>query len=564
MISSDKEMVQLLVEQCVSHGVKHVVCSPGSRNAPLVIAFDEHPEIECLVIHDERSAAFFALGITQQTNAPVAIVCTSGSAPLNYYPAVAEAYYQELPLIVITADRPMEWTDQGDGQTIRQREVFQNHVRYSCNFTESTHHPDERWYIERETAIAFSMANGQWKGPVHFNVALREPLYETQNVPSRFETRSIEMVNVGFAPDDATLNLLLEGMSTTKKLVLVGQLPPDQSLLHELSLFAGDSSVAVLVENTSNLVDQKFIHCIDRALNTILPEQIEEYRPELLITLGGAVVSKRVKNFLRNHKPMMHWKVGFSFPYMDTYQALSHSFQVSPHEFFRTLNKLVYERSKSNFAGKWRQIDQLNKHKASEFLKSAPFSDLQIFHNALDVLPEGVHLHIGNSSVVRYCQLLDPIRSVTYWCNRGTSGIDGSTSTAVGAAFASPDQIHVLLTGDVSFFYDSNGLWNSYVGRNLRIILINNGGGGIFRIIPGPAQSPKLEKYFEARHDFTARGICDAYRLEYDFVTSNDNLESKLEKLFGEAVNGPYLLEVFTQDAENSQVLESFFKFIRL
>lgn len=564
MISSDKETVQLLVEQCVSHGVKHVVCSPGSRNAPLVIAFDEHPDVECLVIHDERSAAFFALGITQQSNAPVAIVCTSGSAPLNYFPAVAEAYYQELPLIVITADRPMEWTDQGDGQTIRQRGVFQDHVRYSCNFTESTHHPDEHWYIERETAIAFSMANGQWKGPVHFNVSLREPLYETRNVPNRFGTRSIERVNVGFAPDDATLNLLLEGMSKTKKLVLAGQLSPDRSLLQELSLFAGDSSVAVLVENTSNLVDQKFIHCIDRALNTIVPEQIEEYRPELLITLGGAVVSKRVKNFLRNHKPLMHWKVGFSFPYMDTYQSLSHSFQVAPHEFFKTLNKLVYERSKSNFAGKWRQIDQLNKHKASEFLKSVPFSDLQVFHKALDVLPERMHLHMGNSSVVRYCQLFDPISSVSYWCNRGTSGIDGSTSTAAGAAFVSPDQMHVLVTGDVSFFYDSNGLWNSYLGRNLRILLINNGGGGIFRIIPGPAQSPKLEKYFEARHDFAARGICDSYRLEYDFATSNDNLDSKLEKLFAEDINGTCLLEVFTQDAENSQVLESFFKFIRL
>lgn len=564
MISSDKETVQLLVEQCVSHGVKHVVCSPGSRNAPLVIAFDEHPDVECLVIHDERSAAFFALGITQQSNAPVAIVCTSGSAPLNYFPAVAEAYYQELPLIVITADRPMEWTDQGDGQTIRQRGVFQDHVRYCCNFTESTHHPDEHWYIERETAIAFSMANGQWKGPVHFNVSLREPLYETRNVPNRFGTRSIERVNVGFAPDDATLNLLLEGMSKTKKLVLAGQLSPDRSLLQELSLFAGDSSVAVLVENTSNLVDQKFIHCIDRALNTIVPEQIEEYRPELLITLGGAVVSKRVKNFLRNHKPLMHWKVGFSFPYMDTYQSLSHSFQVAPHEFFKTLNKLVYERSKSNFAGKWRQIDQLNKHKASEFLKSVPFSDLQVFHKALDVLPEQVQLHMGNSSVVRYCQLFDPISSVTYWCNRGTSGIDGSTSAAAGAAFVSPDQMHVLVTGDVSFFYDSNGLWNSYLGRNLRILLINNGGGGIFRIIPGPAQSPKLEKYFEARHDFAARGICDSYRLEYDFATSNDNLDSKLEKLFAEDINGTCLLEVFTQDAENSQVLESFFKFIRL
>ncbi|MEY4603072.1 MAG: 2-succinyl-5-enolpyruvyl-6-hydroxy-3-cyclohexene-carboxylic-acid synthase [Bacteroidota bacterium] len=563
MISSDKETVQLLVEQCVLHGVKHVVCSPGSRNAPLVIAFDEHPSVECLVIHDERSAAFFALGIIQQTKAPVAIVCTSGSAALNYYPAVAEAFYQELPLIVITADRPEEWMDQGDGQTIRQQGVFRDHVRYSCQFSESIRHSDERWKIERESAVAFSLANGNWKGPVHFNLSLREPLYGIENDFSRPSARSIVQLSGGFSPDDKTIQILLDGMAKTKKLVLVGQMAPDASLLQELSVFAGDSSVAVLVENTSNLVDQKFIHSIDRTLNTISPDQIDEYCPELLITLGGAVVSKRIKHFLRERKPSIHWKVGSSFPYMDTYQSLTHSFQVSPHEFFRSLNKLVYERSKSNFAGKWRKMDHLNKQMASEFFVNVPFSDLGVFHKALDVLPEGVDLHMGNSSVVRYCQLFDPISSVRYWCNRGTSGIDGSTSTAVGAAFASPEKLHVLITGDVSFFYDSNGLWNSYLDRNLRILLVNNGGGGIFRIIPGPAESPKLERFFEARHAFTAKGICEAFCVEYDFASSAEMLEKKLEKLFIEESNSPRLLEVFTQDADNAGVLESFFKFTR-
>jgi 2-succinyl-5-enolpyruvyl-6-hydroxy-3-cyclohexene-1-carboxylate synthase len=539
MISSDKRTVQLIVDQCLAHGVTHFVLSPGSRNAPFAIALDAHPSIECVVIHDERSAAFFALGMAQQLGKPVGVVCTSGSAPLNYYPAIAEAYYQCVPLVVITADRPAEWIDQGDGQTIRQANVF-------------------------GTAIAFAEGNGVWKGPIHFNVAFREPLYGTQTEVEVARPRIIRSDSGMFTPSSSTVSALLSGLQLSKKLVIVGQMEPDPAFLKELTEFAADSSVAVLVENTSNAVDSSFIHCIDRTLNRISESEIENFAPDLLISVGNAVVSKRIKSFLRKNSPQFHWKIGSAFPYMDTYQCLSHSFGTSPAAFFRVLNGLSYKRSTSNYGGKWRQLDHLSRMRMPDFFKEIPYSDMRVFQTVFDLLPEKCQLHMGNSSVVRYCQLFDPIASVKYWSNRGTSGIDGSTSTAAGASFISKNDRHVLITGDVSFFYDSNGLWNSHLGSNLRIILINNRGGGIFRIIPGPAESPQLEQYFEAAHTHSAKGICESFRIGYDEVNNSAELDEKLEKLFGEVQNDrPMLLEIFTPGDKNASVLESFFSFLR-
>ena len=564
MISSDKRTVQLIIDQCLAHGVTHFVLSPGSRNAPFAIALDAHPQIECVVIHDERSAAFFALGMAQQLGKPVGIVCTSGSAPLNYYPAVAEAYYQCVPLVVITADRPAEWIDQGDGQTIRQLNVFEGHVRYSCHFQEQVHSNDERWYVERETAIAFAEGNGAWKGPIHFNVAFREPLYGTQNEIEAARPRIIHSGNGNFTPSLETLSELQKGLQLQKKLVIVGQMDPDPGFLKELSEFAADSSVAVLVENTSNAVDTAFIHCIDRTLNRIKESELEEFSPDLLISLGGAVVSKRIKSFLRKNKPQFHWKIGSAFPYMDTYQSLTHTFQSTPASFFKALNCLTYQRSGSNYGGKWRQLDHLSRMRMPDFFQEISYSDMLVYQTLFDLLPDKCQLHMGNSSVVRYCQLFDPISSLKYWSNRGTSGIDGSTSTAAGASFIAKDDLHVLITGDVSFFYDSNGLWNSYLRSNLRVVLINNGGGGIFRIIPGPAESPQLEQYFEAAHTHSAKGICESYRITYDSVNEVSELEEKMEKLFSDCkTDRPVLLEIFTPGEKNASVLESFFSFLR-
>lgn len=564
MISSNKTGVQILVEQCVAHGMEHVVCSPGSRNAPIVIALDEHPKVSCYVIHDERSAAFFAIGLAQKLSKPVGIVCTSGSAALNYYPAVAEAYYQCVPLVVLTADRPAEWIDQGDGQTIVQKNVFNGHVRYEAQFSEKIGHPDEQWYMEREIATAFSEGATVWRGPVHFNIALNEPLYGTAEIdPVR--ARKIELVRGVFHFSPGNMDDCIRSMRLPRKMVICGQLNPDPALLEQLKVFANDSSVAILVENTSNLVDHKFIHCIDRTLNAISEEEMEQYAPDLLITIGGAVISKKIKSFIRKYKPKEHWKIGFEFPYMDTYQCLSRSFQTEPAIFFREMNNLSYERSVSLFGAKWKQKDFLVQDKMGEFFSKVEYSDVKVFETVLDYLPEEANLHMANSSVVRYCQLFDPIRSVTYYSNRGTSGIDGSTSTACGSAAADKSHVHVVITGDVSFFYDSNALWNNYLGENLRIILINNAGGGIFRIITGPSTSKQREHYFEARHQHDAEHIAKAFDIHYYAASSIQELEALMGDFYAYEEGGrPKLLEIRTPEDRNHLMLEEFFQSARV
>ena len=559
MITSNKSIVEQLVAQCLQHGMKHVVCSPGSRNAPFMIAFDEHPEITCYVIHDERSAAFFALGLSQQLAAPVGIVCTSGSAPLNYYPAVAEAYYQCIPLVVITADRPEEWVNQGDGQTIVQRDVFGKHVRYSCTFSDYDQNPDFHWYVQRESSIAFTMGNGDWKGPIHFNVGLREPLYS--RVESKGITGSAIYSSQGqFRLSKRDQSVCEAGLGLPKKMVICGQMNPDPKLFEALKRFADDHSVLVLVENTSNLKNSRFVHCIDRLLNVVTEDEIEDFTPDLLISIGGAIVSKRIKTFLRKNKPKMHWKIGNDFPYMDTFQCLSHTFQTDAASFFEEILELNYPKHTTNYGARWKQRDFLQIDRMPTVLKSLSYSDLTLFDLIHDFLPENSVLHMANSSVVRYCQLFDPIQSIDYYCNRGTSGIDGSTSTAVGAACADPSRLHVIVTGDISFFYDSNALWNKYIGSNLRIILINNQGGGIFRIIPGPSSTPQSAAYFEAHHEHRAKDICSTFNVGYYSANSLSSFEESMLEFY--SVNdgeGAKLIEIHTPGDENAKNLDEFF-----
>ena len=564
MVTSSKINVQLIVQQCFEQGMKHVVCSPGSRNAPLVIAFDEHPEIQCTVIHDERSAAFFALGMAQQLDQPIGIVCTSGSAALNYYPAIAEAFYQCVPLVVLTADRPTEWINQGDGQTIVQSNVFGKHVRYSANFSEHAQTTTEQWYIQREISTAFAEGATHWKGPIHFNIAFNEPLYKTEAF-KKHPSKKITLVHSRFQFSNPQQQAAINALALPKKMVICGQLNEDPVLLEQLKIFAADSSVVVLVENTSNLVDPKFVHCIDRTLNSIDELLEADYAPDLLITIGGAVVSKKIKAFIRKHKPKEHWKIGFEFPYMDTYQALTHSFQAEPFHFFNALNDLNFTKNISNYGSKWKQLDYLIQDKMPAFFEKCAFADISTFETVLDYLPENCQLHLANSSVVRYAQLFDPIKSITYWSNRGTSGIDGSSSTAVGAAHANPKKLHVLITGDVSFFYDSNAFWNQYITQNLRIILINNSGGGIFKIIAGPDTSKQSNEYFVAQHYHTAEGICQAFNIHYSSVDSLEVLADKMSDFYTYSTdNRPKLLEIFTPSELNPEALQDFFHQLKI
>ncbi|MFT5778947.1 MAG: 2-succinyl-5-enolpyruvyl-6-hydroxy-3-cyclohexene-1-carboxylate synthase [Crocinitomicaceae bacterium] len=553
--TTTKSGISAFIDECARHGMKHVVCSPGSRNAPLVIALDQHPEIETFVIHDERSAAFYALGMAQQLNKPVGVVCTSGSALLNYYPAVAEAYYQEIPLVVMSADRPEEWVNHGDGQTIVQTGVYKNHIRYQTTIFEDLVDANK---LSAEISRAFEAALKSWRGPIHFNLPLTEPLYNTLDIEWE-KSPEIEHQPEHFSLDDLEIETLKKAWKDApKRMIVCGQLDPDSSLRNKLLELSDDSSIAVLVENTSNLVGQQWVHCIDRTLAGISEEEIEAFQPDLLITLGGAVVSKRIKLFLRNSKLKGHWRIGHGFPEMDTYRALSKSFKVTPARFLSEILSIELPRHTSNFGNLWKQRDFQIQEKLREIHAKLDYSDLSVFETLLDYLPEMSYLHMSNSSVVRYCQLFDPIQSIRYFSNRGTSGIDGSTSTACGIALKSPKVCNVLITGDISFFYDSNALWNKYLPSNLRIFMINNEGGGIFRIIDGPRKSEQLEEYFEAHHTQKAEFICKAHDVNYTSVSSIEEIESELEAFYQESER-PKLMEIFTPRELNDVVLKDFF-----
>jgi 2-succinyl-5-enolpyruvyl-6-hydroxy-3-cyclohexene-1-carboxylate synthase len=465
-------------------------------------------------------------------------------------------------LVVISADRPKNWIDQGDGQTIRQSNVLRDHAMYVTDLSDDTKSDEYSWYAKRELNQAFSQVTNPWKGPIHINVGLQEPLYDVQEVKESTFSK-VEFVATENIIDKEILSNLRKEISG-KVLVLCGQMNRNDSLQKILADFAENTNVAVLVENTSNLSDTRFVHCIDRTLNLISEGEIEKFIPDLLITLGDAVVSKKIKTFLRKNKPKQHWKIGYAFPHMDTYQSVTHVFQMDVVSFFNQLLLEQSEISTNNYGSLWRQKDYLAKDKSIEYLDKVEYSDLQVFDYVFQYLPENSILHMANSSVVRYCQLFDPIPRIDYYGNRGTSGIDGSTSTAVGASVANQDKLHVLITGDISFFYDSNALWNSYLGKNLRIILINNSGGGIFRIIPGPSTSPQRDTFFEATHETNAEGLCNSFNVNYQAVNSIFALQTILTDFFTESLNQrPKVVEIFTPREKNAEVLNEYFQFIK-
>lgn len=550
-----------LVDLCVQAGITQVVLSPGSRNAPLIIAFDEHPNIQTFLIHDERVAAFFALGLAESSKKPVAICCTSGSAPLNYAPALSEAYYRNIPLLVLTADRPTALIDQGDGQTIRQKNVFHNYVKAEFelpDFTISNELELSNQIVQKalQNLIALPL------GPVHINIPLGEPLY--QITESTVNSATFVAQNKTYQLTEKELALIKsEWIAAEKKLILIGQMNFDQRLQQLIEIIGNDPSVAILVENTSNIQKfDKIVHCLDRTLALISEDEIDTFKPDLLITIGGAIISKKIKTFFRVNKPKLNWRVGIYSFEEDTYQSLTSSFVCSPINFFEVVESIEYLPD-SNFGNKWKQKDFIAAEKHSEFIKQSDFSDLKVFDWILDTMPESANLHMGNSSVVRYCQLFNPIKSVRYFSNRGVSGIDGSTSTAAGTSFNESSKLNLLISGDISFLYDSNGLWNNYLSPNFRIIVVNNGGGGIFQILEG-SNTVKQAHLFFAQHKANIESLCKTFDLNYYHADSVEALNSIVQDFYAVQHNQrPSVLEVKTFSANNSAILKSYFESIR-
>ena len=553
-------MAQLVLQALVEHQIEQVVISPGSRNAPLTIGCANHPEIITKSIVDERSAGFFALGLAQQSGKPVALLCTSGSAMLNYYPAVAEAYYSRIPLLILTADRPAHRIDIGDGQTIRQPRIFEEHIFFESGLDENDPLKENAGKIR----AAFK-ALDETRGPVHLNLPFDEPLYET--VSELYDFRALLESRVIDKPDsllretpvaDQKMDELASIWNgSRKKMIILGVHSPNELIQVQMDHLSRDPSVLILTETTSNVSNEKFISNIDQLIFSLSEEEFSDLRPEVLITFGGMVVSKKIKQFLRRHQPDHHWHVD-PHQALNTYHCLEQHISVSAQLFFSQFFFLT-KPVESQYQATWLKRKNGKNKRHRQYLEKVAYSDFQVFYTVFRSLPDGIRLQLSNSSVIRYAQLFDLGKGLEVYCNRGTSGIDGSTSTAVGAATVFPGQT-VFVTGDLSFFYDSNAFWNAYVPHNFRVIVVNNSGGGIFRILPGPKDSGALD-YFETPHELNASHLCAMHGFDYQSATDLESLEIALEGFFN-STSGPRLLEIFTPSEVNDRVLMDYFKFI--
>lgn len=553
-------LAQSITDLCFKKNIKNIVISPGSRNAPLTLGFNLNPYFKTYSIVDERAAAFFALGIAQQIKFPVILVCTSGSALLNYYPAISEAYYSNIPLVILSADRPEKLLNIGDGQTINQKNVFNKNIGYSENLNQNDNYFLNLFGLRDNNqekinkALNFSIEK---QSPVHINIPFSEPLYEITNSLSVNLINKIPRLNNQNVKKVSSFRN--KWQNSIKKIILIGVCSPDLLSEKSIDLLAGDSSLLVLTENTSNVYHPSFCNKIDQLIAPLTNNELKEFRPEILITIGGMIISKKIKAILRDNKPNEHWHIGIHDA-NDTFFCLTKHFKTSPNNIISKLYENFNDNG-SDFYNKWDLVISKRKEKHKEYLSNLIYCDFKVFDYVLNSIPSKSMLQVSNSSAIRYTQLFDLDSSINVFCNRGTSGIDGSTSTAVGAASVFKGNT-VFITGDLSFFYDSNALWNNFIPSSFRVILINNKGGGIFKILTKDNNTELFKKFFETKHDLYAKDLCNMYGFEYFISNDEDTLKNVLNDFYNESEK-PRLLEVITDNDYNQDYLLNYFDYIK-
>ncbi|MDN5214149.1 2-succinyl-5-enolpyruvyl-6-hydroxy-3-cyclohexene-1-carboxylic-acid synthase [Fulvivirgaceae bacterium BMA12] len=552
-----------IAEICARKKVSEVILSPGSRCAPLTLAFSRHPAIRVRTISDERSAAFIGVGMAQMSGAPVALVCTSGSAALNYAPAVAEAFFLQVPLLLLTADRPPEWIDQQDGQTIRQSHVYGKHVKKSFDLPVDYSHPDASWQINRIINEAINLSRCDPPGPVHINVPIREPFYPEEHESINY-SRDVRIIDQHFPPNLITKplkkTLFQKFRSYQKILIVAGQGKYDAAFVDMLRSFAVAWHIPVVADIISNcqLPDIGIKHQ-DAFLGIDNEELLSKLAPNLLISFGKSVISKQLKLFLRKYRAVEHWHIQPGGEVADTFQSLTDIFQLTPSVFFKTLQTVTQPEleEQHTFLNEWKAIDRMVEQSCSRQFSDGDFSEFSATKTVLEALPADSILHLANSMPVRYANYLGiQDQTIAVFANRGTSGIDGSVSTAIGCAL-STDKLVTLITGDMAFFYDRNAFWNHYLPANLRVIILNNHGGGIFGLIKGPDRQPELEERFETYQPLRAENLCKEFDIEYARCQDFPSLREKISGFFN-MENGAKILEIETEKAINKKFFTNF------
>ena len=505
---SNKENVNILTALLVAHGIRHAVVCPGSRNAPITHNLNECPDITCYPVTDERSAGFYALGMSQALRQPVVVCVTSGTALLNLAPAVAEAWYQHIPLVVISADRPQAWIDQLEGQTLPQPDALGRFVRKAVTLPEP-HDETERWYCNRLVNEALIARHG----PVHINIPITEPLFDF-SVAELSAERKIEWLPADIS--SATLSHVARMFLQAKRPMLISGQPMNPLMDEAVSLVGDD----------------------------------ERYIPDFVLYIGGSIVSKRLNRFLR--KARETWSVNATGEVTDTFMNLTHVVQGDPEAVADHIRfMLVME--PHPFVQLWDELLAKLRKYATDY--EPGYSQMAAVKYFEANVGEAA-VHYANSSAIRLANIFaqHPV-----WCNRGANGIEGSLSTAAGFSVVSSDRVYCVI-GDLSFFYDQNALWNQNLGGRFRILLLNNGRGGIFNMLPGLEESPARDQIVAAEHHTSAEGICRENNVVYLHAEGPQELHQAIDTLLYIESDRPVLLEVFTDAYDDEAVLRDYYK----
>lgn len=562
MLSTDKAACNILADLLSAHGIRDVVLSPGSRNAPLVVALSRRSELRCVTVIDERVAGFTALGLALQSGGAAALVCTSGTALLNYAPAVAEAFYRKVPLIVVSADRPSQWIDQDDSQTMRQSGALSEIVKESYDIpagVEST--TDGLWLANRLINDALLTALGGRRAPVHINLQLDSPL---SNHTTDYRTSSARRIAAVTPREDLTVahaRELGQRLASPRRIMIVcGFSRPDSRLNRAMSRLAELPNVAVLTESVANLHSKDFIGRIDTVLSAMTAEERAAMRPDTVITAGGALVSRHIKEYLRSLDPLDHWHVGLSHTTIDCFRRLTLRVDMDPGIFFSQLASAMQPlRAECDYADRWHKLRERAEARHDAFAGNAPWSDLKAFSTIIPLIPPRWDVHFSNGTPVRYAQLEDCSRLHRCDCNRGVSGIDGSTSTAIGASLGYEAAPTLLISGDMSAQYDIGAMFAGHVPARFRMIIIANGGGGIFRFIKATSDLPELDDRLACRVGIPWSRIAAPLGWRCFECASADDIRRAWPEFSDESSEAPALMTVTTDGRLSAAVLQQYF-----
>lgn len=561
MLNTDKWGCRQIAAALNTFGISQVVTSPGSRNAPLIMAVQRHPALHVYSVIDERSAAFIALGMAEISAKPVALICTSGTALLNYAPAVAEAYYKNIPLIVISADRPREWIDQADSQTMRQPGALANIVKGSYAIKGEAENENDKWYVNRTINDAIINATHNYPGPIHLNVALDAPLTTETECGNYEQFRKISCITLPNSLPTTMARELCAELCNKKILIVGGFQQPVAAVNRSMSILATLPNVAIMAEALANIHCHNIITNVDATLASISQKDYDTLRPDILITFGGAIVSATLKTFLRNIHPTEHWHVGKTPNVVDCYKSLTRRVDITPEGFFPKMATSLAHLTKIGknsdaYAQQWQAKATQCENATSIFRKN--WNGPHAVQKIINAMPSNWNLQVSNGMSVRYAQLSNTLRVHRIDGNRGVSGIDGSVSTAVGAAinYSKPT---LLITGDMSLQYDLGALTSNYITPNLKIVVMNNNGGGIFHFVKTTATLPELPQLFNGMMKLPVKQLAEAFGFKYLCANDYATLKTAFAQLI-KTDNQPVMMEVITDSHTDAEIMKEFYE----